>query len=185
MLGYQQTCKSIYDILKSSSLLAYTLQLHYDGLKEVGTPPSSHFELAESLLRRRQAWFSVKWPGLTTYRMQRTVQAYEFVGGAFAVTDGHNLEVVWLPTSNNINVKHLKFQNLTGLEIRDITMDPTQDMIVLLEAAVSTSALLFNAISTLIARPTVTGRAWQFSHPYSHHIHQCRPSTRTRGYFTL
>ncbi|KAF8190061.1 hypothetical protein BJ912DRAFT_353375 [Pholiota molesta] len=134
------TCESVYATLKNSSLLTYTIQLHFDGLKDVGTS-SFHSELIESLLRRRQAWLSLDCTGYTTYSMQHLCRACEFVGGVLASSDRHHLQIAWLPTASNVEGRTLQ-RYLAGISVRDFTMDPTQDMMALFEDDGSPSSLV-------------------------------------------
>ncbi|KAF8171475.1 hypothetical protein BJ912DRAFT_1066138 [Pholiota molesta] len=52
------TCNSIYETFQSSYLLVYTVQLHLDGLKDGGIP-TSHPDLTDTIVQRRQAWRSL------------------------------------------------------------------------------------------------------------------------------
>jgi hypothetical protein len=64
--------------------------------------------------------------------MQHICRAYEFVGGVLASSDRHHLEIAWLPMASNPE-GHTLQRCLAGISVRDFTMDPTQDMIALLE----------------------------------------------------
>ncbi|KAF8190083.1 hypothetical protein BJ912DRAFT_353933 [Pholiota molesta] len=163
------TCTSVYATLKESSLLIYTIQLHFDGLKDVGTS-STHSERIESLLRRRQAWLSLDCTTYTTYSMQHMCRAYEFVGGVFANTDRHHLEIAWLPTASHPEGRTLQ-RCLAEISIRDFTMDPAQDMIALFEEDWSPSSLTdaracrihLRTISTDMAHPLAARGVLHFS----------------------
>ncbi|KAF8190081.1 hypothetical protein BJ912DRAFT_878606, partial [Pholiota molesta] len=156
------TCKSIYATLENSSLLTYTIQLHFDGLKDVGTS-STHSELLKSLLRRRQAWFSLDCTTHTTCSMQHICRAYEFVGGVLASSDRHHLEIAWLPMASNPE-GHTLQRCLAGISVRDFTMDPTQDMIALLEEDGSPPSLTDARACRIHIRTISTDRA----HPLAH-----------------
>ncbi|KAF8192046.1 hypothetical protein BJ912DRAFT_1041417 [Pholiota molesta] len=133
------TCTSIYDTFKGSSLLAYTIQLHLDGLKDGGTS-LSHTERIESLMRRRRAWLALETKGPLTVRTQPDCDVFELAGGAFATASGatDHFEIVWLPTASDatkrtirrpLNRRPLDENLLEG----QFTTDPTQDLIVFLE----------------------------------------------------
>ncbi|KAF8171460.1 hypothetical protein BJ912DRAFT_995556 [Pholiota molesta] len=127
------TSKSVYDALKSSSLLVYTIQLHLDGLKDSGTS-TTYPDLIESLVRRRQAWLS---PEMTEPLIHHTLHdcgACELAGGAFtnSNTTAECLEVIWAPISNGDQGRTLQRPSI-GISVRDLTIDPTQDLIILLE----------------------------------------------------
>ncbi|KAF8196413.1 hypothetical protein BJ912DRAFT_110485 [Pholiota molesta] len=136
------TCKHIYETFKSSSQLLYIVQLHLDGLKDAGNS-TPHSELIQHLLRHRNAWLSLTPRARLEYvalEMKHSCRAYEFVGGVFADTDRRHLEIVWLPTSNS-GSRTLR-RTLSGMSVRDFAMDPTQDLIVLLEDKAIPSLLM-------------------------------------------
>lgn len=105
-----------------------------DGLKDAGTP-LSHSELLQSLVKRRQAWLRLKKKRPLIRRTQPNCHGYELVGGAFAHTswsDDH-LEIVWLPTASNAEGRTLSRPSIGISGPREFTMDPTQDLIALVE----------------------------------------------------
>ncbi|KAF8164060.1 hypothetical protein BJ912DRAFT_1049424 [Pholiota molesta] len=124
------TCKSICETIKNSSLLAYTIQLHLNGLKNtrLSTP---HADLLERLLRHRQAWLSLELGEPVTLQLPYGSHGIKLVGAAFAYTNSeHVAEIISLPTS--INIGKCTFQNAGRTLVLALTMDPTQDMIALL-----------------------------------------------------
>jgi hypothetical protein len=127
---FAQTCTAMYELFKSSSALAYTIQLYLDGLKDAGTS-YSHSVLIESLVRRRQAWLAldVKEPLI---RAQPYFTTYEIAGGAFAHISSDYFEISWLPTAHNANGRTHRTP-LIGISPDEFTMDPTQDLVVFLE----------------------------------------------------
>ncbi|KAF8169657.1 hypothetical protein BJ912DRAFT_888365 [Pholiota molesta] len=127
------TCTTIYDTFKGSSLLAYNIQLHLDGLKDGGIS-LSHTERIESLGRRRRAWLALETKGPLTVRTQPDCDIFELAGGAFATASGEtdHFEVIWLPTASDASKRTLR-RPLNGISVMKLTMDPTQDLIVLLE----------------------------------------------------
>ncbi|KAF8171466.1 hypothetical protein BJ912DRAFT_119761 [Pholiota molesta] len=127
------TSKSVYDAFKSSSLLVYTMQLHLDGLKDSGTS-TMYPDLIESLLQRRQAWLSPERTKPLIHHTLPSCRAYELVGGAFANSDTttESLKVIWAPTSNGDQGRTLQRPSV-GFSVSNLTMDPTQDLMILLE----------------------------------------------------
>ncbi|KAF8196166.1 hypothetical protein BJ912DRAFT_128803 [Pholiota molesta] len=124
------TCKSIYETIKTSSLLAYTIQLHLNGLKSTRLS-TSHADLLECLLRHRQAWLSLELGEPITLQLPYNSHGIKLVGAALAYTNSeHVAEIISLPTS--INIEKCTIQNAGGTSVLALTMDPTQDMIVLL-----------------------------------------------------
>ena len=59
------------------------------------------------------------------------LHAYELVAGAFSKSDGNEISVVWLPNSNAMG-RQVILPSL-GIAIRDFAIDPTRDLLVLLE----------------------------------------------------
>ncbi|KAF8172131.1 hypothetical protein BJ912DRAFT_105235 [Pholiota molesta] len=125
------TCKSVCETIKNSSLLAYTIQLHLNGLKDARLS-APHADLLEHLLRHRQAWLSLEFGELVTLELPYDGYGIRLVGAAFAYTNReHIAQIISLPTSSNI--EKCSFQNArTGTLVLAFTMDPTQDMIALL-----------------------------------------------------
>lgn len=120
--------------LQSSCKLLYIIQLHLDGLKDAGTS-MLHSELIQRLLCHRKAWLSLTSSeeiGYVPLRMNHICRAYELVGGAFAHTDKQHLEIVWLPTFSGGETCTLQRASIEA-PIRQFAMDPTQDLIMLLE----------------------------------------------------
>ncbi|KAF8192053.1 hypothetical protein BJ912DRAFT_275488 [Pholiota molesta] len=93
------TCTAMYEAFKSSSLLAYTIQLYLNGLKDAGTSLSLSV-LIESLGRRRQAWLAPEVTGPVA-RQTQPACVYELAGGAFAHMSRDHFEISWLPTARN------------------------------------------------------------------------------------
>lgn len=112
-------------------MLSYTIQLHFDGLKDVGTS-ITYPDLIEFLVQRRRAWLSLGPKKPLTRHTQHHCQVYDLVGGAFASTSNDRLEIIWLPTVGNANGRVLQRPSI-GISVGDFAMDPTQDLIVFLE----------------------------------------------------
>ncbi|KAF8164077.1 hypothetical protein BJ912DRAFT_1150425 [Pholiota molesta] len=125
------TCKSICETIKNSSLLAYTIQLHLNGLKDAGVS-APHADLLAHLLRYRQAWLSLKLGEPVTLWLPYDGYKMELVRAAFAHTNTeHIAHIISIPTPSNIEKR--TFQNAgKGTLVLTFTMDPTQDMIALL-----------------------------------------------------
>ncbi|KAF9474746.1 hypothetical protein BDN70DRAFT_884502 [Pholiota conissans] len=124
------TCKALRDVLRSSSELLCILQLHLDGLCDAGTSTGCS-DLLIMVLERRRAWFEFGCTKSTKYETKHNCLAYELTGGVFATTDGDCLELKWLPTRNRTHGQQTIYS--AGVSMRDLAMDPTQDLIVFLE----------------------------------------------------
>ncbi|KAF8169408.1 hypothetical protein BJ912DRAFT_1067197 [Pholiota molesta] len=134
------TCKSMRETVHSSSILVYTVQLHLDGLKD-GRMSTSHPDLIDTIVLRRQAWRSLDAKEPLTRKTQRG-RAEELAGGAFATMskDRDHLEIIWLPTAGNTEDRRLQLP-MTGITVQELTMDPTQDLLVFLEDRILPSTI--------------------------------------------
>lgn len=101
-----------------------------DGLEGSGFV-ASHSELLSHLHDRRLSWAEANWKQVTRLEIENNCIAYELVAGTFAMSDGQNLSLTWLPSAMK-GSHHLEYRPL-GFSVRDFTLDPTQDLIVLLE----------------------------------------------------
>ena len=72
------------------------------------------------------------------------LHAYELVAGAFSKSDGNEMiSVVWLPNSNAMGREVILPSS--DIAIRDFAIDPTRDLLVLLEDEIG-SVIAFNLI---------------------------------------
>lgn len=67
-----------------------------------------------------------------TYPITGECIAYELVAGVFAKTDGSTLTIHWLPSLVTPARQLVRAQ--LGFHIKDFALDPTQDLIVMIEA---------------------------------------------------
>lgn len=93
-----------------------------------GRAPS---ELLQRLRQHYTCWDALQWRHLGAVHVSGELHAYELVAGAFAKSDGNELTVVWLPNSNSMR-REMVLPAL-GITIRDFAIDPTRDLLVLLE----------------------------------------------------
>jgi hypothetical protein len=93
---------------------------------------TSHPDLIDTIVRRRQAWRSLDEREPLTRKTQRG-RAEELAGGAFASMnkDRDHLEIIWLPTAGNTEDRRLQLP-MTDITVQELTMDPTQDLLVFL-----------------------------------------------------
>ncbi|KAF8192058.1 hypothetical protein BJ912DRAFT_924971 [Pholiota molesta] len=159
------TCTSIYDIFQGSSLLAYTIELHRDGLKDAGTS-LNYPDLIAALRRRRKKWLSLKIKEPLTYLTQHNCDVFELVGGAYADTSKDCLEMRWLPNASNVKAKALQRSSI-GISAANFTMDPTQDLMVIVEEGDDPHSLHIRSISTNSIHPQARQSPLQWTnHPY-------------------
>ncbi|KAF8192055.1 hypothetical protein BJ912DRAFT_1142196 [Pholiota molesta] len=98
-------------------------------------------------------------------------RAEEFVGGAVATmsNDKDHLEVIWLPTAGNTEDRRLQLP-MTGITVQELTMDPTQDLLVFLENRILPSTIdtqiicvHVHSISTNTVHPRANQSPLQFT----------------------
>lgn len=135
-----QVCRHLRDIVAGSIELRYLIELAADNLIDGSRKPgsSSTRERLDLLLDRRRRWRELNWTRQTTVPMPGQCQAYELVGGTFAksmsespVMGSRHLNVTWLPTRNEEH-KAIVRDNL-GVPTKDFAIDPSQDLIALVE----------------------------------------------------
>lgn len=115
--------------------------------------PLSTAERIGLLIERRQRWRRLDWTQRVTVPLRGPCQAYELVGGVFAKSmRGSGDEEVWPPGSRHflatwLPTKHGKLESVgtdlkkaekedLGVPTRDFAIDPTQDVLVLVEVDV-------------------------------------------------
>jgi hypothetical protein len=105
-----------------------------DGPRKPGTLCTA--ERLSLLLERRQRWRDLDWAKRVTVPIPGQCQAYELVGGSFAKAMGRNGE------SNQLNTTSLPTRSKPastilrddlGVTTRDFAIDPSQDLLALLE----------------------------------------------------
>lgn len=126
----------MHETIQSSSQLEYIIQLHLDGFEDARTSTTPS-DLIQRLRSHRAAWLA-----LTPHEEKRHIaldmkypcEVYELVGGAFANINKYYFEIAWLPTVFNPGNTPLIQRTPSDIPIASFAMDPTQDLIVLLEA---------------------------------------------------
>lgn len=105
-----------------------------DGLTDAG--PSCNLSYVDRLALlhdHRAAWGMLHWKDKKTIPFHGSCQAYELVGGVFAKTmSSMHFDATVLPTSLDPDY-HMISMDLK-LPVRDFVIDPTQDLLVLVEA---------------------------------------------------
>lgn len=140
-----QASRLLARIVAASSRLQYTLSLAKHRLLDIS--PSAHhppYATRLGLLRdREQAWSDLRWKARHTLRLPPTGSVYEFVGGIYGngreddnrVTD--SISFLELPTASCDPTRALRtWTHATNdVTIIDFTMDPSQDLLVLVAVA--------------------------------------------------
>ena len=96
-----------------------------------GVATTAHSERLLALRERSQAWRNLEWKNITNLDIHGPCTAYELVGGVFAKTNGQDMFFSWLPRAKTPG--HTIHYEDVGIQLRDFALDPTQDLVVLLE----------------------------------------------------
>ncbi|KJA19165.1 hypothetical protein HYPSUDRAFT_44402 [Hypholoma sublateritium FD-334 SS-4] len=124
------TSKKLYSTLRNSSQLRCITEMHLDGIEEV-IVSNDHASILEKILCHRSAWRFLHWTSYHCIPMSHLCKAYELVGGVFSQTGDHVLQTVQLPTRTRAT--YTSDELVFAFVVRDFAMDPTQDVIALLE----------------------------------------------------
>jgi hypothetical protein len=131
-----QTCTSVSESVKSSSLLAYTIQLHFNGVCTTGISATQPYhELIDLLLHRRQAQMFPKWTINKTLQMRCTCFSSDLSGSIFLSTDTRNLELGLLPTCGSANESGVLSKSLRrpNFSTAQLAVDMSQNLIIMIK----------------------------------------------------
>ncbi|KAF8621433.1 hypothetical protein AX15_007793 [Amanita polypyramis BW_CC] len=91
----------------------------------------SYPERLNALIDRHRAWQILQWKRVATVDINGPCSAYELVAGVFAKTSGRDMLFSWLPGASSAG--HAIHIEDVGFQMRDFAIDPTQDLVVMLE----------------------------------------------------
>lgn len=118
-------------LVTTSSDIQYCIELALNGMERIAGTTRPHSELVAELRKRRLDWDNLRWTGPKKIEITGRCKAYELVGGVFAKTSGEDMLYVHLPTQTEDVWTH---HNLDlGFPIRDFAMDPSMDLVAILE----------------------------------------------------
>ena len=148
--------------------LRYIIELGAENLIDNAqyAPTATSFDKLSLMLDRRRRWRMLEWTQHIRIPLTGSCQAYELVGGVFGKSmRGDGLDELWPPGSRHFVAAWLptrddKITNVTqdlkrvvkedlGVPIRDFAIDPTQDVLALVEVDVRYALklyLLFNQL---------------------------------------
>ncbi|KIL56442.1 hypothetical protein M378DRAFT_89296 [Amanita muscaria Koide BX008] len=124
-------CRQLNTAVKTTSELLYSIELRKYGMIDSGSSSVPHSERLVLLRDRGHAWGKLEWKRIEKVDVNGGCIAYELVGGVFAKSSGRDLFFSWLPSSTRPGVT-IHHEDI-GLSLRDFAIDPTQDLVVLLE----------------------------------------------------
>ncbi|KAF8872599.1 hypothetical protein CPB84DRAFT_1799079 [Gymnopilus junonius] len=170
LLSCGSTCRLLYTILKGSDELGCIIELDIDGFMTPFTS-LSYSELISRLRGLRRSWAELDCKHFEKVELNIQDIAYKLGAGLFAISDKRSLLFTWLPSST-IPGRTLKYPSL-GFLIRDFAIDPTQDLVVILEYDPSPIAftdarhvrLHIRTISTIEVHPAASHGILEFDIP--------------------
>ncbi|KAF9522957.1 hypothetical protein CPB83DRAFT_899202 [Crepidotus variabilis] len=130
VLRLSSCCKSLQSTVSGSSALQYKIALGLNFMTDGGSQMSLA-ELLALLNDRWSAWQKLQWKSETVIKIPGLCNAYELVAGVFAMSGAGALTVVRLPSTYGGKLQIVK-QELE-IPIRDFAIDPTQDLVAILE----------------------------------------------------
>lgn len=189
MLTRYQVSKHIRRVIAQSSRLQYSIELQKARMVSI-LPPSSSSPFASrlKLLRERECnWRYINWAKRHTLSLPPTGSVYEFVGGIYGngreddsrVTA--SISFLELPSTDAsfLNESKETLQAWThcmgDVNIIDFTMDPSQDLLVLV--ALAPPECVFSYIVTCLLLPANSGQN-MFTSCTSGQSRQINPTTR-------
>lgn len=144
-----KVCRFWQHLIRDTLSVQYKIELGADGMDDGPPGGVPVAERMQALQRRRQAWRTLGFSRIATVPMPGECHAYELVGGIFAkamipqhdlTTPGNllgsrHLSLVALPSATS-EPRTLVREDI-GLSCRDFGIDPTQDLIALVEQPTS------------------------------------------------
>lgn len=131
--GYIKISWLFKNIVDCDIRLQYTIELAVAGMED--GPPSAltPTERLAMLRERQEAWRELRWRSRQEYPMLEG-GVWELYGGVIAQADGdRTLAFTQLPSDiRRIEEKHWKIEDV-GVVIRDFSMDPAQDLLIVVE----------------------------------------------------
>ncbi|KAI0084537.1 hypothetical protein BDY19DRAFT_970797, partial [Irpex rosettiformis] len=176
LVSVQAVSHTFREFVRSSVELRYIIELGADKLVHNdlhdGSAALTTQDRLNLLLDRRRRWRMLDWTNRTMIPLPGSCQAYELVGGVFAKSMRGVFEEMWppasrhfiaarLPTRNHLNSDNSDSNRIIredlGIWTREFAIDPTQDLLVLLEVnLIGCIKVHVRTLSTLEIHPTAT-----------------------------
>ncbi|PFH47233.1 hypothetical protein AMATHDRAFT_68200 [Amanita thiersii Skay4041] len=121
-----------FNLMINNSEFLYNIELGKHGMVDAGRISVPYVERLQAIKDRHQAWRSLEWKNVAKVDVAGPCTAYELVAGVFAKTSGRDLFLSWLPSSTSPG-RVVHYQDI-GMQLRDFVIDPTQNLIVMLDA---------------------------------------------------
>ncbi|KAI0073893.1 hypothetical protein K474DRAFT_1602520, partial [Panus rudis PR-1116 ss-1] len=184
LLRCDSVCQALHHTIRTSLELQYTIELAADNLVDGPRVPGS-LSTADRyalLLDRRRRWRRLEWTREVDVPMPGGCQAYELVGGVFAKTSNGNANGVThllaakLPTRED-DGRVVRIEDLR-LASRDFAIDPSQDLLALVDIDDSYVGVVFvnitvHLLSLTTLRPHPLALSPQLTLTTPFHIASC------------
>ncbi|KAH7907612.1 hypothetical protein BJ138DRAFT_1159727 [Hygrophoropsis aurantiaca] len=132
-------CHQFKDVIDHCVELQYHIELCLDGMTDGPPGPISPAERLQRLRDLRHAWSALEWRKSLLIPMPGACMAYELVGGVFAKVNAisggrgsQQFRAVWLPSADQLEQSLIRDD--LAIPTRDFAIDPSQDLIALVEA---------------------------------------------------
>ncbi|KAG5634221.1 hypothetical protein H0H81_002829, partial [Sphagnurus paluster] len=149
-----QLSKQLRKLILESSRLQYTIELEKHRMVSLLLPSAapSYVSRLKILRERERAWKTLSWAGHYNLKLPPTGSVYEFVGGLYGNGKEDDRRVtasisfLELPSGVSVDPKDsLKMwtHSMADVTIIDFTMDPSQDLLVLIAVAKPDSGYVY------------------------------------------
>ncbi|KAL7415839.1 hypothetical protein BDY24DRAFT_247621 [Mrakia frigida] len=158
LLSISSTCTLFRSLFLDSAVLQYSFLLQFTHMKDADPTAMSALERYNELKERDQRWRSMTWKKRQAVVSSDQGTLYDLLGGVLALglqAPCTTLEFSRLPTTRGTSTDVPTAQFTPGFTIKDFTMDPSQDLLVLIET---------------ISPPRVAGRPVR-RHSYKIHLY--------------
>ncbi|KDQ64393.1 hypothetical protein JAAARDRAFT_28021 [Jaapia argillacea MUCL 33604] len=184
LLKCKQSCRFLKSLIEENLSLQYKIELSVAGMEDGRNCTLSVAERLSRLKRLQQSWLELRWSEEQTL-VKSSRRVWEIAGGVWGCTTGpRGLFFAQLPSVlRGISSREWSIQDV-GFTIRDFTIDPSQDLLVILELSNSAGhprSLYFLSLSSGRPHPLsiapgiihVQGGPRALPHPRTFNIQIC------------
>ncbi|CAA7262334.1 unnamed protein product [Cyclocybe aegerita] len=160
------SCRSFHETFLTKPI-RYIYELGLNGMQDAGSnkPPD---ELLVLLRDRQRRWVELDWKSVHVVKAPGNRLFPKLAAGTLSYSDGTDLFVLYLPSARNPG--HALHRTSLDFKIHDFAIDPSQDLVVVLEAIELPSrdrrlSLHCRTISTNLAHPKAAQGVLSFTIP--------------------
>ncbi|KAJ3509810.1 hypothetical protein NLJ89_g5021 [Agrocybe chaxingu] len=157
MLQMALSCRSFHETFQTKPI-RYIYELGLNGMQDAGSGKAPD-ELLVLLRDRQRGWLELDWKSDHAVKAPGAQLSLKLVTGMLSYSDGADIVVISLPSARKAG--HTIHRISLDFEIRDFAIDPSQDLVVVLEAIELPNrdrrlSLHCRTISTNLAHPNAT-----------------------------